>query len=288
MFHKRKPMPSPYEYDDYRTYFRVEVNARKSFDSSVNFQNMATSMRVQKPFFSKVINGHNHLTQDQLYLACRYLKLSKHESDFVNLTRDYQTSSLKVRQDELKSQIQFEQSKYLETENHLSSNLIEPGPLEAPFSEYYLDPLFQVVHMALTIDRYSKDLKLLASDINFPYERITFALERLETMGIVKRDGSRIKIVKQNLHLSRSAKEYPAWNSQLRLASLTRSQNLSQNEAYGFSVVFSTDEVARREIQSRFLKFINSVQKLTEHSKEENLYQLNFDLFNWNSPVKNH
>src|SRR5690606_37943909 len=48
---------SIFRYTDYRDYMRIEVTARKRADASINFQNMAARMRIQKPFLSKVVNG---------------------------------------------------------------------------------------------------------------------------------------------------------------------------------------------------------------------------------------
>ncbi len=275
---------SPFQFTDYRTYYRDEVSARKKLDSSINFQNMSDAMRIQKPFLSKVVNGHSHLTKDHLYLANEYLRLSAEESDFIDLIHEYQTSSLKVRQEKLRKEIELEQRKHLRTDKHIRTT--SPASQQSDsIREYYLDPSFQLVHVAMSIERYRRDIKLLASDLMFPIERVVKAVGKLEDLGILKREGSALKVVAHDLHLPRNSKEYMAWNSQLRAAAMQRCQNLPSDEAYGFSVVFSTDEPTRREIQEMYLKFVKEVQRLTSGSEEKNLYQLNFDLFNWNHPI---
>lgn len=278
-------MPSPYEYQDYREYFRQEVSARKALDSKINFQSMANAMRVQKPFLSKVVNGHNHLTQDHLYLGCKYLRLSKNETDYLALTRDFQTSFLKERQDTLKGIIEKTQNDYLQTDKHITSSKIDAATSDS-INEYYLDPIYQLVHVALSIARYSEDFRLLAKDLHIPVYRVTAAIERLEELKIVKREGAKINVIAHNLHLPHSAKEYPAWINLLRQEGMNRSRSLPKENSYGFSVVFSTDEKARQEIHERFLKFLNGVQNLVSSSDEKNIYQMNFDLINWNHPIQ--
>lgn len=277
-------MTNPFEYLDYRDYFRDEITARKRMDSSINFQNMAAAIRVQKPFLSKVVHGHNHLTQDQLYLACLYMKLSAEETSFIELSRDLQTSSLKIRLDKLEQEIKGIQKKMLETDYHLNTTRIKVSDKEM-ISEYYLDPIYQLVHVAASIDRYSCDFRKIAHDLLIPVARVAAAIDKLEELQVLKREGSRLKVITHNLHLPRSAKEYKAWSSQLRLAGLSRAQNLPADESYGFSVVFSTSEEVRKEIQEHFLRFIKDIQELSANASEDNVYQLNFDLFNWNSPV---
>jgi len=247
---------------------------------------MADAMRIQKPFLSKVINGHSHLTRDQLFLACDYLHLAEDECEFIYLMHEYNTSSLHARQTKLLQKIHGIQRKYRQTEKHINtSEVAEIGQIS--IREYYLDPIFQLLHVGMSIERYRRDVRLFAADLLIPPERVFNAIRKLEELGILRREGAELRVSAHNLHLPRNSAEYMAWHSQLRAAGVQRCQNLHQDAAYGFSVVFSSDEKTRKKIQEKFLKFVSEVQKMSQGSEEKNLYQMNFDLFNWNqSPLE--
>ena len=56
---------------------------------------------------------------------------------------------------------------------------------------------------------------------------------------------------------------------------------IAEDQAYSFAVMFSADEDARREIQSRFLAFLKSVEELVGGARQEDAYQMSFELFPW-------
>lgn len=67
----------------------------------------------------------------------------------------------------------------------------------------------------------------------------------------------------------------------MRLKALDQIEKNPQHDDYCFSVIFSTHPKVRSQIQSKFLEFLNEVQKLVGEHPEENVYQMNFDLLEW-------
>jgi hypothetical protein len=67
----------------------------------------------------------------------------------------------------------------------------------------------------------------------------------------------------------------------MRLKALDLMEKISKNRQYSFSVLYSSGEESRRKIQTRFLEFIDWVQKETQAEAPAHVYQLNFDLLKW-------
>ncbi|MBF0298773.1 MAG: hypothetical protein HQK51_08640 [Oligoflexia bacterium] len=63
---------SIYNEIDYRKIFKGLILQRKKKDSTINFQNMATYMRIQKPYLSKIINGFAHMNADHISRMCLF------------------------------------------------------------------------------------------------------------------------------------------------------------------------------------------------------------------------
>ena len=55
---------------------------------------------------------------------------------------------------------------------------------------------------------------------------------------------------------------------------------------YSFSVTFATENKIREQIQQKFLAFLGEIELLVKDGEGDNAYQLNFDLFPWNSTEK--
>jgi len=51
--------------------------------------------------------------------------------------------------------------------------------------EYYLDPMNQIVHISLSIDRYAKNTALLARDLGISRSRLASVLANLENMQVI-------------------------------------------------------------------------------------------------------
>ena len=66
-----------------------------------------------------------------------------------------------------------------------------------------------------------------------------------------------------------------------RLRALEQLDKISNDKAYSFSVTFSCTDAMRQAIQRKLLGFIGETEKLVADAKEEEVYQLNIDLFDW-------
>lgn len=264
---------------DYRIILRKALEERRKLDVDATFQGMAAFMRIQKSYLSKVLHGHAELSSDQMHLACQYLEFSEEQLGYMMLLLEYARSGLHDRKEKLGAEIGRIQKKYLETKEHIAARTVGGA---GGLAEYYLDPLYQIVHICLSIERYAHDLGLLARDLEVRPARVASAVNKLEQLGIIARAPDRgIRVLMRNVHLPREAAVYPAWRNQLKVLSMQRLQSMSNDYSYSFAVVFSADEETRKKIQSRFLELLKEIEPFVKAAPAEDTFAMSFDLFSW-------
>ena len=252
---------------------------RKKLRASYTFEAMAQTCGVQKTYLSKVLKHDGNLNLDQLFTACEYLKLKPLESEFLLSLYHYQTAQNSKRRELYKQKIDEIRLKSQATDSKISFK--NEKTMQDSIMEYYADPYFSLVHMFLTIEVYSKNPEAMQSALQLDAKKVAYYLDRLESMGIIKQEGIYWKVVQDTLHLPEGSPFVKAHRTLLRLKSLDQLERLSSKDYYSFSVVFSSDESVRREIQERFFQFLEGVKKLVEKGNEKEVYQLNFDLLKW-------
>ncbi len=267
---------------DYRAVLRLAVTERKGFDSDFGFHKLADAARVQKPYLSKVIGGNANLNSDQLYAICRILKFGEEEHEYMQLLLELERSGLDDRRKELRAKIDRIAESKRDSAAYLSAKAVQPDQTNsALLADYYLDPIVQIVHVALSIERYSLNPMLLCKEFHIDGPHIHSIISSLERMGLVVRENSRFVPLETSLHLPKSSPIFRAWRNQLKLLSTQRLNQLNDKEGYSFSVVFSASETTRKEIHARFLEFLKSCESLVGEAKSKNVYQMSFDLFPW-------
>ena len=264
---------------DYREVLRKTVEERKKVDSSLTYQAMAASMRVQKAYLSQVIKGVRDLGQDQLYLACKFLSFSPEESEYLKILLDYSRCGLEDRKKDLLREIKIWQKQKNKTSQYI--DVEELSNREINREDYYLDPMNQVVHMGLYCDEFRKDPMKLASKLYLPKKRISEYLNSLQRMGIIEINTKGIKIKEVELHLPKDSTIFHSYKSQCYTNTMNRLKKLDESKTYNFTVIFSGDEQVRNELNNEFMKFLTKAKKLVKNCKSKEVFQMNFDLFSW-------
>lgn len=256
------------------------IVSKKKLDKSINFQNLATSMRIHKAYLSQVIKGERDLSQDQLYLACKYLDLKDHEYDYLKLLLEYARCGLEQRKQELKKTIKEIQKSYKKTTSHIDVKKHKRENINR--DDYFLDPLNQVVHMCLSIPKYKKDPKSMAQVLFIPQKKIVTILQKLESMKIIKIESGQVTDQAFDLHLPRNSALFSAWNSSLNDLAMNRIKIISENKSYNFAVIFGANEAVKNQVHDAFLQFLKKVKKLVEKADPiDEVFQMRFDLFSW-------
>ncbi len=269
---------SIYQFHDYRKSIEDLIENYKTLGGRLTYRRLADIMGVQKSYLSQVLRGNAELNQDQLFRLYEFFELSEDERRYLELQLEFSRSGLKTRKDFLKNEITKLQNKHLDTTKYLKTKTIEENP---ELSEYYLEPLHQLIHICLSLKDYQNNPQKLTTTLGIPSEKLTEILLSLQKMGIIIQEEQQIRVLVNNQHLSKNSRLFPSWSTQVRLMAMQRSQLVSKEKTYNFTVFFSADETTRQKLQELFLQYIKEVQILVTKAPPENVYQMSFDLFSW-------
>jgi transcriptional regulator with XRE-family HTH domain len=269
-----------YNETDLRQIITALVQEARGKGFRMTFERLAKAARVQKAHITNVLKGRASFQSDQLYMICKELKLSKQETKYLLLLLDHERSVVPERKAEIALDIEQMQNEHLQTEKYLHAE-VEDLAIEKQFPRYYLDPVHQIVHIALSIDKFAQNPKLLEPVLGIAHERIVSILDALESHGIIAQKLGRWTTLKKQVHLKRNSDLYPAWKMQMQNLGQARNQLGTSEKSYGFAVIFSADDKARKRIQTKLLELITEIEPLVVKAPAQNVYQLSLDLLPW-------
>ena len=260
---------------DYRQLLKQSLEERKKrLGKSVSSQDMASYVKVQKTYLSAVLAKRAHLSEDQMYLSCKYLKIPELQQQYFSLLHQTQRSGCEERIEVLGREIVAIEKKLSGTDGHLNINT-EPDLMD----EYYLEPVHLLVHMYLTINSVSKDFTKITSALNINLEELNKIIDNLIAMRILEQAPEGLKILKETVHMNTDHKLFKAHKKLMRLKSLEKVNR--SDDSYSLSVTFSADEATHKKIKAAFMDFLNTAHELVESAPAQEVYQLNFDLHGW-------
>lgn len=269
-----------YSSTDYKAILKDSLLEKKAvLGSHYTFQRMATACRIEKAYLSRTLNGDAHLNADQLHLACRFLGFSSEEEDYLHLLLRQTRAAVPSYRKKLEKEIRSLQKRVNLTESHIKAEPHAKDSVE--MMEYFLDPNVQLVHMFLTVKRFAEDPKLIAPILQITMDRVLELVAKLERLEFIQLRGSSYQVLRNNLHLSSESHHFRLYRQLTRLKSMERLQNLSNDQAYSFSVSFSATTKVRKQLQDEFMKFLSKAEASVKQSDGEDVFQMNFDLFPW-------
>lgn len=267
---------------NYRFILRQVVEQRKGIDSAFSFQTIAEATRITKSYISKVTTGKAHFSADQLFVVCEHLCFTELQIRYTMLLLEHERSTNRRRREALQRELQAIRDQALDSREHLKAR---PDSLsDDSLRDYYIDPFHQIVHICLSIPRYQSDPVRLASDLDLSVSDLREIIDRLERLGIVEQHAGKIRTLIKSIHLPRASPAFKPWRNQLKLLCLERLSRRSRRDDYSFSVTFSATERVRDKIKSDFLDMLKRTEELVQGARQEETFQMGFDLFSWTGP----
>ncbi len=266
---------------DYRVIIQALVRRQKESGKAITYERLARSAGVQKAHITNVLKGRAAFQQDQIFMIAKELEVSSDEAHYLMLLLDFERSSIKARKDEIWAEIEALQAKYLQTDKHIhAGRKISENP-ENTFPDYYLNPIHQIIHIAISIDRFSRNLDLMREALGLSAQVMNQAIKNLDLNGLIEKRSSRYFNLKRSLHLPRNSSLYFPWRFQLQNLALLRTRNLTEEKSYGFSATFSANEATRKKILSKIMKLLKEVETEVTSAPAENIYHLSIDILPW-------
>jgi hypothetical protein len=272
---------NPFQFSEYREILRETLLAKKAqHGRRYTFANLAKACRLQHTYLSTVLKGNGHLNADQVYDAAQYLGLADDEYRFLSLVHEYERSTSAGRRRRLAQEIETARQQGLRTDPYVEA---KPLPeLEAPaVVDFYLDPNAALVHMFMTVQRFRGEPERARRALGLDPAVFAEALRKAERVGLLRRQGARVALLQDTIHLPAASPLYQLYRTSLRQKALEFMQTRSANRHYSFGVLYSASEATRAKIHARFLEFVDWAQQLTQGEPPTDVYQLNFELLRW-------
>ena len=269
----------------YRTILKGRLEQLKQFDKSKNYKYLADTTRIPKSYISKVMHGHANFHDEQLYSIAVAMDFNEEELEYLQLLLTYERSTNTKYKDYLAEKVKGLQTKHLDTNRPIQSHSNDLN--EAIVKQYFLDPLLQVVHTALSLDKVKENPNRLNSALGIDPETLADALGKLEELGLLERDGTHIKLHHPNLHLPKTNPIYKAWRNQFKLMAAGRMTQISQQRSNAFMAIFTGSEEERQKIMEEINNLISRCEKLCTEASKDQVYYLAIDLFPWLDPQIN-
>lgn len=260
-----------FEYAHYRTYLKARLEATGARGHKAQ---IAAAMGVQPTYISQVLQESAHLSLEQAEAANSFFNHTVHESHFFMLLLQKDRAGTKTLREYFKKQL----DDVLKSRMVLTERLGKSQQLaEKDRSWYYSSWIPSAVHIATTIPTL-RDVETISEALQLPSEKTLETLDRLEGLGLVRKEGFKFLPGLQEIRLGNDShhilKHHTNWRLQA-MQSLERER--IQEIHYSGVVSLSKSDVNR--IKDRLLEVIKDSIEIVKESKEEELYCLSLDFF---------
>lgn len=269
-----------FDLQDYREAIKQIIEQKQKTIRTLTFQSVAQQCRIQKGYLSRVVAKSADLSRDQLFLFCDAMHLDPQQRNFLFLLHDFNRAGVEKRKIALGRELEQLRAKAAKTEGHIRYDKLISDDV-SQFSKYYLDINTQLVHMFLTVQRYRNDLSLIESALRIDSTQMHQHLARLEELGLIKIEGAKISILRDELHLSADHPIFPIYRSMMRIRATSRLQENSDADNYSYSAFVSASSNTRILVKKRFLAFLKELQKEVGTDNPQEVFQINFDVLSW-------
>jgi uncharacterized protein (TIGR02147 family) len=266
-----KPLP------DYREVLQDAVEQRKQSDADFSLAQLAERTRIQRSYLTHVFKHRAHLSQDQLYLVAQHLRVPAAQARLLSLLLEHSRCQVPERAAELAAEIR----RATERARAVTSKL-KRGTLvldDAAVVSYYTHPAILIVHMALTVPRFRADPAALRKRLGLPEADVARALDALEQMGILRREGGELALRTANIHLPERSEHAKLHGMLFRLRGIEALQKRDYESDCFFTATFSASRKSARAFKARLHALIAELSRELEQGEAEDVFHLNIDLF---------
>lgn len=270
---------SIYQCKTYAEALLPAIETRKAETPGWTLGKLAEACQMQPSYVTNVLKGRCDFNSDQLFRVCEQLNFAPDETDFLLLLLEYQRTAYDKRRAKLKKNIESIRAQHLRAEKHLETKTVQLSSEQ--LEQYYLNPYIQLVHIFLGSYKGAMTVAGLAKKFQVSEGQMQEILRVLEEIKYIRKKGPKYEVLVEGQHLPRESHILRPHHVMMRMKSLDQMQRLSADQNYSFSATISTSPEVRTQIQSEFLKFLKSAEKLVRGHDSDKLYQINFDLFPW-------
>ncbi len=271
-----------FEHEDYRVALKWAAELWKKARPGRTYLKLSQAGGVHAPYFSNVLKEKAHLSSDQLFAILQYMGHAHDEMEYMLLLLEQDKCVLDGRKKALRLQLQKIKEKQEKTESSLKVEVI--APTDDYLSRYYLDNTIRLVYAFMGIPDFANNPQKIAESLNFSEKTVQEAIVYLLDVKLIERDESgRLQKTKTQMHLPRQSHLFEAQRKLFLYRCLEHQDRTRNSTDYNFGVTFSATSETKEKIKKKFLEFLNDIQPLVNEAEAEEVFQMNFDLFNWSS-----
>jgi uncharacterized protein (TIGR02147 family) len=266
------------EFDDYRPLLARRQKLAKRSDSRITLDFLAERCKIQKSYLSRVLNGHAHLSQEQLFAVSSALGLSQDEHRYSAILLERQRASAPNYIAHLDSQIAQFKRRLGGAHSEVSAESIASATDE--LVSYYTNPWIPVIHIYLCMPRYADMPKRLLERLPIDGHTLETALRTLDQIGVIEQSDSGVRVLKQSLHLPANHPLSTSHRTNQRHAAITAMHRHPPGDGLFFSASFGSTAAIISQLKQEVYQTIQRAQALcSESQSDEDVYHMNFDLF---------
>jgi len=274
-----------FEFQEYKEALRDRIREVKQKNPSMTLRKLADLIPVQYTYLSKVLNQDGfHLSEDQLFVLGRGLKLGDEEMDFLFLLRSFAVSQDSDRKQKLLSRIESLRRK---RNLNVKAKIASTEKLTADVA-YLLNPLAVVVHVALSNEILRKNPDRLCSQLSISMKQLKQILKSLAVNDLIDLESDQLHVSAVRQYQYHLDKDHPLMRihqSLLKTAALSRMSLIEEEAKQSIMVTFTASHEVYEQMKVEFQKYLKRVETLVRSSDRprdhQQVYHLNFDLFRW-------
>jgi transcription initiation factor IIE alpha subunit len=257
-----------YEFNNYKDFLKFIIN---SSERGI-VKRLSNAAGCQRSYVSQALNGHVHLTNDQLYLIGDYLNLNNHEIDYLLLLLEKDKAATRKYKDKIDNKI----ADNLLKANRLTKRLKKDSEKEIN-NKYYSAWYYQAIHIATSIEnlRTASDISKL---FNLSVSLIEQVLLELKEWNLVIYEnfiwnykGS------ESIHLEDSS--YLSRLNHVNWRTFAMGRPLKPNNDVHYTSTFAISKKDIPQLRDDLFKFIENQRNLISNSGPEEVVNFCCDFF---------
>jgi uncharacterized protein (TIGR02147 family) len=263
---------SVFEYTEYKKYLKAVLatsGAKRGLRSK-----LATALRCQTSFISRVINGQAEFSAEHAIVINSFLQHTETEGDYFVLLVLHERSGSKQLKAHYEKQIRQIQEKREQIRERIQVK--RQLSTEAQMT-YYSAWYYAAIHILITVPAFQAPTAI-ASHLKLPLPLVSECLDFLVSAGLAVQNGDRYQTGTARIHLGKDSPMISKHHANWRMRAIHATDERSRENLF-FSGPISISEADAHEIRSRLLKMLEELEPTIQASKEEAVFCLDLDFF---------
>lgn len=226
-------------------------------------------------YLSQVLGGTAELTPDQAYGMTVVMELNKDEADFMMQLVQRDRASSKLYREHLSRKLEETGKKKQQLSEKLTPGRVISGEDQA---RYYAAWYYPAIHTLASIPEF-QTIKALEQRLNLSREVLDKAIEDLERMELIRRDGSKVTPLAKNIHAASTSALNFSYHTVWRAIGNQRMQELPAGRNVHYTALYSLSKTDAQKLKSMMTDFIQRTRDVVGPSAEETAVCLTCDVF---------